>query len=128
MNKTLSEIKENFNEVTTNVIDGMDLYDYNWECADGDAQANANDKVHNATADQLEQAEYQYKDCGFEFIDLQDLIHKLAFFIVLTEYQEQHKQEIQEDLTIITDFISDCDQGDDLEEADEIHATLLELV
>jgi len=129
---TLNDIKANFNEVTTNIIDGMDLFDYNHQCADGDANviyyAQANDKVHNATADQLEQAEDQYKEYGFEFIDLQDLNTKLAFFIVLAEYQEQHEKEIQEDIEALNDFMIDHGQGEELEQADDICSILQELV
>ncbi len=137
--KTLNEIKANFSEVTTNVIDGMDLYDYNHQCADGDADviyyAKANDKVNNATSEQLDDAEDQYKEYGFEFISRQDLNTKLAFFIVLEEYREQHEQEIKEDKSKIDEYIDSIsgygisDQQDkDLDNAIDIQDTLQELV
>lgn len=102
---TLEQIKANFSEVTTNIIDGMDLYDYNHQCADSNENVifyhKAWAKVNNATCTELENAEDQLKDIGFEFTDTNELMTKLAFFIVLEEYREQHEQEIKEDLEVL---------------------------
>ena len=133
--KTLNEIKANFSEVTTNIIDGMDLYDYNHQCADGDADviyySRAKDKYDNATGDQQQKAEDQLNEYGFEFDGMNKLYTQLAFFIVLEEYREQHEQEIKTDIEALEEFTSTDEslliEGEYLE-AIEMLETLNDLV
>lgn len=133
--KTLNEIKANFSEVTTNVIDGMDLGDYNHQCADGDENViyyhKAWAKINNATSEQLEDAEDQFKETGMEFEDLNKLMTVLSFYITLEEIAEQHEQEIKEDLQALITLAADIEQedlDDDYDQCYELIEKLEEVV
>ena len=125
--KTLEQLKKKTSEVTDNILEGnFDLYDYCHQQADSDSRViyyyHAREYVLNHP-DQSE-LEDEWNDLGSEFIDLDTLFTQLAFIGIRKEIETDCFDDINKDLAIFEDALSELNQ---LHESEHVLEAIQEL-
>ena len=123
--KKLAELKKNTSEVVDDILaGGFDLYDYCHQLADSDGRVIYYHQAREYVLDyeDEESLEDEWKDLGFEFVDLNTLFTQLAFIGVKKEIEADAHKDIMRDLDLFRDALNELektlnhdDENDELE-------------
>jgi len=129
--KNLAELQKNTSEVTDNILDGdFDLYDYCHQYADSDERVIYYHKAEEYVLEHedRDELEDEWKEFGFEFVDLSTLFAQMAFFGVKREIERDVNKDIMKDLDLFRDALNELETAlDHNEPNDELENDIYEL-
>lgn len=129
--KNLAELQKNTSEVTDNILEGnFDLYDYCHQYADSDERVIYYHKAEEYVLEHedRDELEDEWKEFGFEFLDLATLFAQMAFFGVKKEIERDAYKDIMNDLERFRDALEELEKTlDHNEPNDELENDIYEL-
>ena len=129
--KNLEELQKNTSEVTDNILEGnFDLYDYCHQYADSDERVIYYHKAEEYVLghEDRDELEDEWKEYGFEFVDLSTLFAQMAFFGVKREIERDAYKDIMNDLGLFRDALNELETAlDHNEPNDELENDIYEL-
>ena len=129
--KNLAELQKNTSEVTDNILEGnFDLYDYCHQYADSDERVIYYHKAEEYVLEHedRDELEDEWKEYGFEFVDLSTLFTQLAFIGVRKEIEKDANKDIMNDLERFRDALDELETAlDHNEPNDELENDIYEL-
>ena len=120
--KNLAELQKNTSEVTDNILEGnFDLYDYCHQYADSDERVIYYHKAEEYVLEHedRDELEDEWKEYGFEFVDLSTLFAQMAFFGVKREIEIDVNKDIMKDLDLFRDALNELEKTLDHDEPND---------